>query len=114
MTKVAATSMFLSTPVLNQAQTKLISQQTMTVQQVMDLILATIPGAPFAKTVDTLKSGIPSQTVTGIVSTMFATTDVIQQAIAAGANFIIVHEPTFYKHADETDWLKNDSVFRHK
>jgi putative NIF3 family GTP cyclohydrolase 1 type 2 len=45
---------------------------------------------------------------------MFATTDVIHRAIAAGANFIIVHEPTFYNHSDETDWLKNDPVFRHK
>ena len=89
-------------------------QQTMTVGQIMDLILKTIPGAPFAKTVDTLKSGNPSQTVTGIVSTMFATVDVIEKTAAAGANFIIVHEPTFYNHADETDWLKNDPVFRHK
>lgn len=80
----------------------------------MDLILKTIPNAPFAKTVDTLKSGSPAQNVTGIVSTMFATTDVIEKAIAAKANFIIVHEPTFYNHADETDWLQNDPVFRHK
>ncbi|HLL94553.1 MAG TPA: Nif3-like dinuclear metal center hexameric protein [Spirosoma sp.] len=114
MTKAAATSMFLSTPVITHAQPKQAGQQSMTVQQVMDLILATIPGAPFAKTVDTLKTGSASQTVTGIVSTMFATTDVIHQAIAAGANFIIVHEPTFYNHLDETDWLKNDPVFRHK
>jgi putative NIF3 family GTP cyclohydrolase 1 type 2 len=114
MTKAAATSMFLGAPVVTLAQPKQASHQTMTVQQVMDLILATIPGAPFAKTVDTLKTGSASQTVTGIVSTMFATTDVIHQAIAAGANFIIVHEPTFYNHLDETDWLKNDPVFRHK
>ena len=114
MTKAAATSMFLSTPVITHARPEQASQQSMTVQQVIDLILATIKGAPFSKTVDTLKTGSASQTVTGIVSTMFATTDVIHQAIAAGANFIIVHEPTFYNHLDETDWLKNDPVFRHK
>ncbi|UFH53121.1 Nif3-like dinuclear metal center hexameric protein [Spirosoma sp. KNUC1025] len=89
-------------------------RQSFTVQQVIDLILKTIPGAPFPKTVDTLKSGSSSQNVTGIVSTMFATTDVIEKAAASGANFIIVHEPTFYNHADETDWLKNDPVFQHK
>ena len=80
----------------------------------MDLILKSIPGAPFPKTVDTLKSGSPSQPVTGIVSTMFATAEVIEKAAAAGANFIIVHEPTFYNHADETDWLKGNEVLRYK
>ena len=29
----------------------------MTIQQVIDLILAKIPGAPFSETVDTIKSG---------------------------------------------------------
>ncbi len=44
--------------------------------------------------------------MTGIVTTMFATIDVLEKAIAVGANFIIVYDPTFYNHADETDWLK--------
>jgi putative NIF3 family GTP cyclohydrolase 1 type 2 len=112
--KAAATSMLLPAPVLSQAQPVQTNPQNFTVQQVMDLILKTIPGAPFARTVDTLKSGDPAQQVTGIVSTMFATADVINRAIATGANFIIVHEPTFYNHADETDWLKNDPVFTYK
>jgi len=86
----------------------------MTVGQVMDLILKTIPNAPFPKTVDTLKTGNRDQKVTGIVSTMFTTTEVVEKAIAAGANFIIAHEPTFYNHLDETDWLQKDDVFRHK
>lgn len=114
LTQAVGTSFLLTTPELMQAAPLRTDQQTMTVGQIMDLILKTIPGAPFAKTVDTLKSGNPSQTVTGIVSTMFATVDVIEKTAAAGANFIIVHEPTFYNHADETDWLKNDPVFRHK
>lgn len=85
-----------------------------TVGQVMDLILKTIPNAPFPKTVDTLKSGSRDQKVTGIVSAMFATIEVIEKAAQIGANFIIVHEPTFYNHADETDWIKNDAVFKKK
>ncbi|MGV3559560.1 Nif3-like dinuclear metal center hexameric protein [Larkinella arboricola] len=88
--------------------------QPVTVGQVMDMILKTIPNAPFPKTVDTLKSGSRDQKVTGIVSAMFATTEVIEKAVQLGANFIIVHEPTFYNHADETDWLKNDEVFKKK
>ena len=114
MTKAAGTSMLLTSPVLGHTEMLWNANQSLTIQQVMDLILKTIPGAPFAKTVDTLKSGTASQTVTGIVSTMFATTAVIEKAIALGANFIIVHEPTFYNHTDETDWLKNDTVFRQK
>ncbi|SFB93290.1 Nif3-like dinuclear metal center hexameric protein [Spirosoma endophyticum] len=114
LTKAAGTSMFINTPILTQARHARETPPSFTVGQVMDIILKTIPNAPFPKTVDTLKSGNASQKVTGIVSTMFATIEVIEKTIAAGANFIIAHEPTFYNHADETDWLKNDPVFRHK
>jgi len=86
----------------------------LTVQQVIDLILTTIPGAPFKDTVDTIKSGDGQQEVKGIVTTMFATVDVIRQTAALGANFIIGHEPTFYSHRDETVWLENDPVFEFK
>ncbi len=86
----------------------------LTIQQVIDLIITTIPGAPFNETVDTIKSGDGQQVVSGIVTTMFATVDVIRQTAALGANFIIAHEPTFYSHRDETPWLENDQVFRFK
>jgi putative NIF3 family GTP cyclohydrolase 1 type 2 len=89
-------------------------KQNMTVQQVIDLILKNIPGAPFKQTVDTIKAGDSSQLVTGIVTTMFATIDVIEKAAKAGANFIIAHEPTFYNHADDTKWLENDEVYKYK
>src|SRR5688572_989232 len=84
------------------------------IQQVIDLILTTIPGAPFKDTVDTIKAGDGQQEVKGIVTTMFATIDVIKRTVALGANFIIAHEPTFYNHRDETTWLENDDVFRFK
>lgn len=86
----------------------------LTVQQVIDLILRTIPGAPFNETVDTIKSGDGQQIVSGIVTTMFATIDVVRQTVSLGANFIIAHEPTFYNHRDETAWLENDDVFKFK
>jgi putative NIF3 family GTP cyclohydrolase 1 type 2 len=89
-------------------------QSKMTIQQVIDMILTTIPGAPFNETVDTIKSGDGNQQVTGIVTTMFATIDVIKKAASLGANFIIAHEPTFYNHRDDTDWLGNDDVYRFK
>jgi putative NIF3 family GTP cyclohydrolase 1 type 2 len=85
-----------------------------TIQQVIDALLAGIPGAPFHNTVDTIKAGNPNQPVRGIVTTMFATDAVIKTTISLGANFIIAHEPTFYNHADETDWLGDDPVFQFK
>lgn len=114
LTKAMGTSMLINTPLLIRAEPLPSDKQSITVGQVMNMIIKTIPNAPFAKTVDTLKSGRATQAVTGIVSTMFATIEVIEKTIAAGANFIIAHEPTFYNHADETGWLQNDAVFRHK
>lgn len=90
------------------------AEAAMTIQQVIDLILTTIPGAPFKETVDTIKSGDGQQEVKGIVTTMFATIEVIKQAATLGANFIIAHEPTFYNHRDDTAWLENDQVFQFK
>jgi putative NIF3 family GTP cyclohydrolase 1 type 2 len=87
---------------------------TYTVKQIIDLIIKSVPGAPFPSTVDTIKAGNIDQRVTGIVTTMFATVDVIQQAAALGANFIIAHEPTFYNHLDESKGLEQDKVYQQK
>ena len=53
----------------------------LTVQQVMDLVLKSIPVAPITNTVDTLKSGQGDIVVTGIVTTMFATVAVIKRLL---------------------------------
>jgi putative NIF3 family GTP cyclohydrolase 1 type 2 len=90
------------------------AQKTFTVQEVIDIIFKAIPGAPFGKTVDTLKSASGSIMVTGVVTTMFATVEVIRKTIDAKANFIIAHEPTFYNHLDETEWLESSDVFKFK
>jgi putative NIF3 family GTP cyclohydrolase 1 type 2 len=91
-----------------------IQKAPFTVQQVIDALLADIPGAPFPHTVDTIKAGDPGAQVKAIVTTMFATDAIIQKTIALGANFIIAHEPTFYNHTDETDWLGDDPVLKFK
>ncbi|HTE02194.1 MAG TPA: Nif3-like dinuclear metal center hexameric protein [Mucilaginibacter sp.] len=104
----------LSMPLASNAVSFIKPAETYTVKQIMDLFISQIPGAPFANTVDTLKSGSPDIVVTGIVTTMFATIDVIRKAIDLGANFIIAHEPTFYNHSDDSSWLKNDDVYQYK
>ena len=85
-----------------------------TVQDVIDIILKEIPSAPFAQTVDTIKSGGADNKVTGIVTTMFATIEVINAAAKLNANFIIAHEPTFYNHADDINYVPNNEVLKRK
>jgi len=86
----------------------------LTVKEVIDIILNEVPGAPFAKTVDKLRSGSMEQEVTGIVTTMFPTIEVIEKTAAAGANLIIAHETPFYNNEDETDWLQQDDTYHYK
>jgi putative NIF3 family GTP cyclohydrolase 1 type 2 len=72
-------------------------------------------GVPWrTQTVDTIKSGSPGTRVKGIATTMMATLDVVQRAAAAGRNFVITHEPTFYSHEDKTDTLKDDPIYQFK
>ena len=104
----------LATPLVNRAAGFIKPTGTYTVKQVIDLFIKDVPGGALASTVDTLKAGSPDTVVTGIVTTMFATIDVIRKTIALGANFIIAHEPTFYNHVDDTKWLQNDDVYQYK
>jgi len=85
-----------------------------TVGEIMDLFISQVPGGRKKETVDTLKSGSRDQQVSGIVTTMFATITVIRKAIELNANFIIAHEPTFYNHLDETEWLAEDPIYQFK
>jgi len=85
-----------------------------TIQQVIDAILATVPGAPVDGTVDTVKSGDSAQEVSGIVTTFMATHAVIDRAVELGANMIITHEPTYFNHLDETEWLAGDRAYESK
>jgi putative NIF3 family GTP cyclohydrolase 1 type 2 len=112
-TATLGSAMLLASPLITSASNLLIAE-SITVGQIMDLFIKEVPEAPFEGTVDTLKTGSRDTVVTGIVTTMFATIDVIRKTIALGANFIIAHEPTFYNHRDETKWLENDDVYKYK
>jgi len=63
------------------------------------------------ETVDTFKSGDPSQEISGIACTFMATVEVLQKAAAEGCNLVITHEPTYYNHFDNKDLLENDAVY---
>jgi putative NIF3 family GTP cyclohydrolase 1 type 2 len=85
-----------------------------TIQEIIQTILTAIPGSVTTETVDTIKAGDPSQPVTGIITTFLASQAVLQKAVELGANFVITHEPTFYNHLDNVDWLSGDPIYSAK
>jgi putative NIF3 family GTP cyclohydrolase 1 type 2 len=86
----------------------------MNVKDAVDTILDACAIERITNTCDQLITGSWEAEVTGIATTFMATPDVIREAAARGANLIITHEPTFFTHADELDWLENDEVYHRK
>ena len=86
----------------------------LTATQIIDRIKANV-GVPWrAETVDRVIAGDPQTPVRGIATTMMSTLDVIQRCAAAGKNFIVTHEPTFWLHQDTGEGLAQDEVYRYK
>lgn len=84
------------------------SIEGITARQVIERIQKQV-GVEWRKdTVDTFKIGNPDTIVKGIATSFSATLDVCQRAHAAGKNLLIVHEPTFYNHNDETASLSGE------
>ena len=88
--------------------------RTLTAAQVIERIKSNVGVAWRAQTVDQIVFGDGMTPVRGIATTMMATLDVMQRAAAAGRNFVITHEPTFYSHEDTTDRLTDDATYRFK
>ena len=88
--------------------------QPMTASAVIESIIKQTGSESVPNTVDVFKAGDPQTPVTGIVTTMFATMDVLKKAVEMNCNLIIAHEPVFYNHRDETTQFQNDPVFLEK
>jgi putative NIF3 family GTP cyclohydrolase 1 type 2 len=86
----------------------------MTASAVILTIIRQTGSEPVPNTVDVFKTGDPLTPVKGIVTTMFATMDVLKKAVEMNCNLIIAHEPIFYNHRDETTQFQNDQVFLEK
>lgn len=87
----------------------------MKIQEVIDKIKAFHPPLDHPEhTCDTVKCGNPDAECTGIGVTCYVSMDVIRQAKEKGINFVITHEPTFYNHDEETDFLADDPVYLEK
>lgn len=93
--------------------TKLSIQEvkSMTHQTITDRLLSTYASLPFIKSCDGFKAGNPQDNCTGIVTTCVLSPEVIRKAAQLGCNLIVVHEPTFFTHDDDTDWLKGNAVY---
>ena len=80
--------------------------------------LLTSLGAPVrATTVDGFLAGDSRTPVTGIVTTMMATMDVLHRAVARHANLIVTHEPAFWDHhnlAIDSLVAEHDEVYARK
>jgi putative NIF3 family GTP cyclohydrolase 1 type 2 len=73
-------------------------------------------GVPWRDTTyrDTFKSGGPQTEVSGIATTVFASYDMIQRAVAAGLNMIVPHEVTFWNDRDDITIVSADPLYARK
>lgn len=85
-----------------------------TASSVIESIIKNTGAPTLPETVDVIKAGNPQTPVKGIVTTMFATMDVLKKAVEMNCNLIIAHEPLFYNHLDETKQFQNDPVILEK
>ncbi len=90
------------------------STKAISATQLIETIIKNTGSDPVPNTVDVIKEGNPETPVTGIVTCMFATMDVMKKAVEKNCNLIIVHEPLYYNHLDKTEKFQNDSVFLNK
>ncbi len=87
----------------------------MTIQNIIDGILDYHPDIGNRRTCDVIVGGDPNVECTGILVSIAPTVEIVRKAIEIGANFIFVHEPTFYSgYDDECEWLEGNEVYEEK
>jgi putative NIF3 family GTP cyclohydrolase 1 type 2 len=85
-----------------------------TARQLTDRIRDKV-GVPWRETTtDGFKAGDPDTIVTGIVTTVMPTADVLRRAAAAGRNLVIAQEPIFYTAGDDGGNRTGDPVYAAK
>jgi putative NIF3 family GTP cyclohydrolase 1 type 2 len=107
-------AMFITLFSLSMAGQTSISGTNIPASKIIEAIIKNTGSPAIPNTVDVIKEGSPDTPVKGIVTTMFATVDVLRQAVNKNCNLIIVHEPLYYNHRDETGQFKKDKVFLDK
>lgn len=87
-----------------------LAQTAPSANQVIEKIKQNVTVPWVDQTVDKIIYGNGDTKVSGIAVTFMATLAVLQKAQAAGCNFIITHEPTFYSHTDDLSIHESDPV----
>ena len=89
--------------------------EPLTVQQVLDRMKLHV-GGPWREGggVDRIIAGSADTQVKGIGTTMMATFDALKDAVKAGTNFVITHEPTYWSHPDTLTELQDDPLYKIK
>jgi len=90
------------------------SSESPTAASIIELIIQKTAAPRLQNTVDVIKEGNPETPVTGIITAMFATMDVLKEAVAKKCNLIIAHEPLYYNAVDNKETFENDPVFLEK
>jgi len=101
----------LSSLTMGQNQT---SNKNLSAENIIEKIINKTGSRAIPNTVDVIKEGNSETSVTGIATSMFATMEVLKKAVDKNCNLLIVHEPLYYNHLDETEQFKNDPVFLEK
>jgi hypothetical protein len=102
---------FFSISIIGQNSTL---QKNNSASVIIGTIIKNTGASTIPNTVDIIKEGDPETQITGIVTCMFATMKVMKEAVDKKCNLIIVHEPLYYNHLDETKQFENDPVFLEK
>jgi putative NIF3 family GTP cyclohydrolase 1 type 2 len=86
-----------------------------TAREIIDKVKENL-GIPFNNNTyrDTFKIGNPDTQVTGVATTMMVTLDMLRRAHAAGLNFVISHEDTWWNDRDETKDLQENPLYKLK
>ncbi|MBM1107590.1 Nif3-like dinuclear metal center hexameric protein [Aurantibacter crassamenti] len=84
---------------------------SITAEQLIETIIEQTGAKKISNTVDVIKAGNADTKVTGIVTCMFATMDVLKKAAEKKCNLIITHEPLFYNHIDSSEKFEDDVVY---
>lgn len=80
------------------------------IQKVKDYHKGMVDGKPIDESItrDKILYGDANKECTGIVTTCWATVDIIRKAAEKGANLIICHEALFWNHGDHQEWLQEN------
>ena len=83
-------------------------------REIMEMLFQMDTKSNYNGTADTFKSGDPEKEVKKIGVAMFPSYKLIKEAAEWGAELLVVHEPVYYNHYDQTGHLLENPVYKIK